>query len=200
VPRRKPRQIRPEEMELWNKVVKHAEPMHPARPVHAMQEPKPFTTAKPALEKPSKKSFRVGETAPSRPAKHEFAPPIDEQVKQHAIQMDHKRFGQMKKGRLKPEARIDLHGMTLAQAHPALIGFVLESAAAERRLVLVITGKGKVRAESGPIPERHGVLRHQVPHWLHSMPLRPYVLQIAEAHIKHGGQGAYYVYLRRARS
>jgi DNA-nicking Smr family endonuclease len=43
------------------------------------------------------------------------------------------------------------------------------------------------------------VLRHQVPHWLNSMPLKPHVLQIAEAHVKHGGAGAYYVYLRRGR-
>ena len=106
----------------------------------------------------------------------------------------------MKKGRLVPEARIDLHGLTLAQAHPTLNRFILDAVAAERRLVLVITGKGKVRDELGPIPERHGVLRHQVPHWLNSMPLKPHVLQIAEAHVKHGGAGAYYVYLRRARA
>lgn len=196
MPPRKPRNIRPEELELWNKVVKHAEPMHPERPAPASKPPAPI---KQGPARPPLKGFRVGETAPPRPAKHDIAPPIQEHVKQHAIQMDHKRFGQMKKGRIAPEARIDLHGMTLAQAHPALIRFILDSAAEERRLVLVITGKGKIRHESGPIPERHGVLRHQVPHWLHSMPLKPHVLQIAEAHVKHGGQGAYYVYLRRSR-
>lgn len=207
MPPRKPRQIRPEELELWNKVVRHADPMHPDRPVQA--EPK-AAAAKPGPGKqtpvkqgpamPAHKSFRVGETAPPRPTGHDLAPRIDEHVKQHPVRMDQKRFAQMKKGRLNPEARIDLHGKTLSQAHPALIRFILDAAADDRRLVLVITGKGKVRDEPGPIPERHGVLRHQVPHWLNSMPLKPYVLQIAEAHMRHGGQGAYYVYLKRSRT
>lgn len=193
---RKPRHIRPDELELWNKVVRHAEPMHRDRSEPAPKAPAPI---KQGPARPPLKGFRLGETAPPRAAKHDFAPSIDDHVKQHPVRMDHKRFGQLKKGRLSPEARIDLHGMTLAQAQPALTRFILEATANERRLVLVITGKGRVSHESGPIPERHGVLRHQVPHWLHSMPLRLHVLQIAEAHVKHGGAGAYYVYLRRVR-
>ncbi len=57
--------------------------------------------------------------------------------------MDRKSFGKLKRGKLPPEARIDLHGMTLDQAHPALTRFILDSHAKQRRLVLVITGKGK---------------------------------------------------------
>ncbi|MEN8837177.1 MAG: Smr/MutS family protein [Celeribacter marinus] len=115
------------------------------------------------------------------------------------VEMDRKKFGKMKRGKLKPEARLDLHGMTLAHAHPALQGFILSSAAAGRRLVLVITGKGKDRDDGGPIPIRRGVLKNQVPHWLHQAPLRSVVMQINEAHLTHGGSGAYYVYLRRNR-
>ncbi|HSG57221.1 MAG TPA: Smr/MutS family protein, partial [Paracoccaceae bacterium] len=77
--------------------------------------------------------------------------------------------------------------------------FILSSHARGMRLVLVITGKGKVKDYEAPMPARHGVLRHQVPQWLNLAPLRPLVLQIAPAHIRHGGQGAYYVYLRRGR-
>ena len=63
--------------------------------------------------------------------------------------------------------------------------------------MLVITGKGKQGPDFGPIPQRYGVLKHQVPQWLHMPPLGPCILQITEAHLKHGGAGAYYVYLRR---
>ncbi len=105
----------------------------------------------------------------------------------------------MVRGKLKPEARIDLHGMTLAQAHPALNSFILNAHADGLRLVLVITGKGKTRSDSGPIPERIGLLRNQVPRWLDMAPLRPLVLQVEESHRRHGGSGAYYVYLRRPR-
>ena len=111
--------------------------------------------------------------------------------------MDHKQFGRMRKDRLKPEARIDLHGMTIAQAQPALTAFVLRAHADGMRLVLIITGKGKTSADDVLIPVRKGVIKHQVPQWLRSEPLNSVVLQVSEAHIKHGGTGAYYVYLRR---
>ena len=113
--------------------------------------------------------------------------------------MDRKTFGRMTRGKLLPEARIDLHGMTVAAAHPALTAFILRSQAEGRRLVLVITGKGKRSEDSGPIPVRSGVLRHQVPHWLETPPLRQVVLQVTPAHRRHGGDGAFYVYLRRRR-
>ncbi|MFV2002190.1 MAG: Smr/MutS family protein, partial [Paracoccaceae bacterium] len=87
----------------------------------------------------------------------------------------------------------------LAEAHPALIGFVLGAHSAGRRLVLVITGKGKPGTDAGPIPERRGVLKHQVPGWLAGSALRPAVLQVTQAHLRHGGSGAYYVYLKRRR-
>jgi DNA-nicking Smr family endonuclease len=113
--------------------------------------------------------------------------------------MDHKAHRKLTRGRLTPEARIDLHGMTLAEAHPELIRFILRAQDTGLRLVLVITGKGRLGADDGPIPMRHGLLRHQVPLWLHQAPLGAVVLQVAQAHLKHGGAGAYYVYLRRSR-
>mgnify|MGYP002712965998 CR=1 FL=1 len=194
MPRRKPRRLRPEEEELWRKVIEQTAPMHPGRPMTA---PPPSTHTKPA--KMPVPSFRIGAAAPPRPPEADLAPGLSAQIARQPVAMDRKRFGHMKKGRLTPEARIDLHGMTTAQAHPALQRFILASAAEGRRLVLVITGKGKSRPDRGPIPERHGVLRHQVPHWLNSAPLRPHILQISEAHLKHGGTGALYVYLRKPR-
>lgn len=193
--RRKPRSIRQEEIELWAKVVEHAVPLKPNRPLVA--EKKALTKPKPAFSPVPR--FRLGETAQPRLPTHNLAPSINEQLAQHPVAMDRKRFAKMKKGRLSPEARIDLHGMTTAQAHPALTRFILDAVSDDRRLVLVITGKGKTRADDGPIPERHGVLRHQVPHWLHTPPLKAHVLQVSDAHVKHGGLGAYYVYLRRNR-
>jgi DNA-nicking Smr family endonuclease len=111
--------------------------------------------------------------------------------------MDRKAFGRMIRGKLKPEARIDLHGMTVAEAHGALIRTILRAHGDGMRLVLVVTGKGRDRDEGGPIPAPRGVLRHQVPQWLHQPPLVSAVLQVVEAHQRHGGGGAYYVYLRR---
>lgn len=107
----------------------------------------------------------------------------------------------MQRGKLKPEARIDLHGMTLADAHPALTDFVLRAHDRGLRLLLVITGKGQGgdRRDDGPIPIRRGVLRQQVPGWLVAPPLGAVVLDVRPAHHRHGGEGAYYVYLKKRR-
>jgi DNA-nicking Smr family endonuclease len=144
--------------------------------------------------------FRLGEKSRAKPlakSGHDLAPSLADALRQAPLQMDAKAYGKMTRGKLLPEARIDLHGLTLAEAHPELIGFILNAQSAGLRLVLVITGKGKVKDDHGPIPQRTGALRHQVPSWLRLPPLGQAVLQVAEAHLRHGGAGAYYVYLRR---
>ncbi|WP_332870131.1 Smr/MutS family protein [Roseovarius salinarum] len=111
--------------------------------------------------------------------------------------MDRKAFDRMRRGKLKPQARLDLHGMTLDRAHPALNGFIMRAHASGHRLVLVITGKGRSGIDAGPVPEQRGVLRRTVPRWLALPPLAQVVLQVTQAHARHGGEGAFYVYLRR---
>ncbi|WP_428513748.1 Smr/MutS family protein [Roseovarius sp.] len=126
-------------------------------------------------------------------------PGLPERLARQPLQMDKRTNTRLKRGKVEPEARIDLHGMTLARAQPALTGFILRAQAQGKRLVLVITGKGKNTDTGGPIPTRNGVLRHAVPQWLGMAPLSGLVLQITQAHVRHGGGGAYYVYLRRNR-
>lgn len=191
-----------EDRELWSRVARTATPLHPKRPKEAAPQddppkPRPRLPLHHDVTPPlSPRRFRVGEQARG-PVGHDLAPDIGAALAAHPVRMDHKTHKRMTRGKLRPEARIDLHGMTLAVAHPELMRFILQSAAAGRRLVLVITGKGKQNDDGGPIPIRQGVLRHQVPAWLHQPPLAPYVLQVVPAHQKHGGGGAYYVYLRR---
>ena len=89
--------------------------------------------------------------------------------------------------------------MTLQQAHPELIGFILKSHAAGCRLVLEITGKGKPGQGEDIIPRRTCVRRHKVPQWLRLASVLSAILEVIPAHVKHGGRGAFYVYLRRRR-
>ena len=199
--RRPPRGLSPEENALWRKVTETAVPMHADHPK------KPHQDDSPAKPKPKPKpktrteisGFRLGQKAVDQPLPHDLALGPAESLGRGPVNMDRKSFDRMKRGKLSPEGRIDLHGMTLSQAHPALTSFILQSHAAGKRLVLVITGKGKRAEETGPMPVRRGILKHQVPHWLNAPPLRSAVLQITPAHQKHGGGGAYYVYLRRQR-
>jgi len=198
--RRKPRTLGKDELELWQKVIERAKPMQPLSLKAPKAQPARKTAPAPTPEpKPRVSTFRIGERAATSLPGHDLAPPIGEQIGQAPLRMDRKRFSNLKKGRLAPEARLDLHGMTAAVAHAALTRFILDSVVEGRRLVLVITGKGKRKPDHGPIPERHGVLRHQVPHWLNTPPLAHNILQIVQAHVRHGGDGAIYVYLRRSR-
>lgn len=200
---RKPRHLSAEERALWQSVAQRTKPLTSEKKTKAKPMPQLSGTKK--AEKPTEdvadpiSAFRLGEKAPLKSGGHSLAPALAEGLVNVPLQMDSKQHGRMKRGKLSPEARIDLHGMTLAEAHPALISFIMGAQTDGLRLVLVITGKGKDRDTGGPIPTRFGVLRHQVPQWLQLPPLRSAVLQVTPAHIRHGGGGAYYVYLRRVR-
>lgn len=184
------RRLSAEDRALWSKVVRGATPMaKPRLPFAAAPKPAPGPAAPNAEPLPD---FRIGEKARGS-AGSERALATGRAT---APRMDARAFGRMKRGKLTPEARIDLHGMTVAAAHAALAAFVLRALSDGLRLVLVITGKGG-DAGAGPIPERRGILRRQVPHWLETPPLAQAVLQVETAHRRHGGSGAYYVYLRR---
>lgn len=198
---RKPRDVRPGERELWVRFVEKATRQHPERPTIAAPEPlaKSKKPTLPEVENPRVPQFRLGQKAKKSPPRHDLLPSLPARLAAAPLQMDHKAFGKMKRGKLVPEGRIDLHGMTLAQAHPVLVDFIQSSYARQLRLVLVITGKGKQAADDGPMPSRRGVLKHQLPQWLSMAPISPMILQVTESHGRHGGSGAYYVYLRRHR-
>ena len=192
------RKLSEDEVTLWRKVADTAERLHPGASSHELPKPKskPHKTPRPHLT-PALPSFEVGSKAPEGRSGHDLMGSVSDRVARQPVQMDKKAFGRMKRGKLKPEGKIDLHGMTADQAHGALTGFIMRAHGEGKRLVLVITGKGKSRRDEGPIPTRRGVLKHQVPQWFALPPLKACILQVAEAHIRHGGTGAYYVYLRR---
>ena len=190
--RRRPRALDPEETALWERVARTANPMEKRKKAPAPLIPAmPPAKAPPKPEPPALKPFRIGETA----AQPQIAP---RQPAPQAPAMDRKAFVRMKRGKSRPEARLDLHGMTLADAEGALAQFIFRAHGQGKRLVLVITGKGRDRDDGGPIPVRTGILRRQVPEWLTRPPLSAVVLEVTEAHQRHGGAGALYVYLRRA--
>jgi hypothetical protein len=111
--------------------------------------------------------------------------------------MDAGTFGKLKRGQARPEARIDLHGMTLAQAHPALIGFHPERA------------RGRASGWCWSSPARGGptIIDAPMPGARRAAAARRAALAVAAApggrgapgrpaHRRHGGEGALYVYLR----
>ena len=193
------RKLSAEERSLWQKAVERTDPIRPEP--RAPSLPESFAPPKPVVqpEHPRFNAFQIGQTARSQTASVRLKPALSDTLTGAPVQMDRKAFTRMKRGKLSPEGRLDLHGMTLDRAHPALNRFILSCQSQGKRLVLVITGKGRDRDDAGPIPTPRGVLRHQVPTWLSIPPLKQAVLQITPAHVSHGGGGAYYVYLRKPR-
>ena len=108
-----------------------------------------------------------------------------------AADLDARTMERLRRGRMRPEARLDLHGMTQDEAHRALTAFLEGAQTASRRAVRVITGKG-LRPGGGI-----GVLRAAVPRWLNEAPNRRRLLAFSQARPKDGGEGALYVLLKK---
>lgn len=186
--RRKSRHLSPSEREMWEQVARTTKPLSPVRKTKA-QPPEAAAPVEPPVKKPIAPDFTIGASpAPKPPAKAPGPP---------SLRMDKRRFDALRRGKHRPEGRIDLHGMTVAQAHPALIRFVQTAYAANKRLILVITGKGSTQRSYGDFLDEPGVLRRQLPFWLAQPPLSSIVLEFTTSHRRHGGDGAYYVYLRK---
>lgn len=164
------REVREEERELWDHVTRDV------RRPRVRKALEPVAKSKPA------KAPRVSEprVVPPRPAE----PPALVKKQAPPFGVDGSTAERLRRGRIAPDATLDLHGLTQAQAHTRLTNFVRHGHELGNRCVLVITGKG-------------GVLRDLVPRWLEE--LRAIIVGVQKAHQKHGGGGAYYVYLRRKR-
>ena len=114
--------------------------------------------------------------------------------------LDRKTLRAVARGRRAVEGVIDLHGLTQARAHAALVRFLARSQREGHGLVLVVTGKGGLAGSPEGAPHERGVLRRMTPHWLGLPELRGIVLGFEEAAPHQGGAGALYVRLRRARA
>ena len=198
--RRKPRGLTGEDLEVWRQVVSRVE------------RTKPIITVKPVV-KPVVRAKKVPDTVPSTPMLRPFKVgerAVEKQVQQPPAfhnaphrtspNMDRKNFQRLVKGQLEIDGTLDLHGMTADQAKVRLQAYVNQSHAMGCRLILVITGKGKHKGYDEFRRPVNGVLRQSLPDWLRGPTLANKVLQVSQAQPKHGGTGAYYVYLRRTRS
>jgi DNA-nicking Smr family endonuclease len=179
------RHLAADEERLWAAVARSVRPLRAkpaikpsaAPPVKAVP-PKP-QSARPPVAKRVEHAPRLATHSPKPPSPAHALPRRERQ--------------QLARGKAEIGGRIDLHGMTQAEAHDALVRFLRRAQAEGAKFVLVITGKG------GPGGDR-GVLRRQVPLWLALPAFRASVLGFDVAHVGHGGEGALYVRLRKART
>jgi DNA-nicking Smr family endonuclease len=178
---------------LWTAVKASVTPLKPAPDFDAVPFadrplPMPVTGHPPVFDKharwsgPSLPSYRP----PGGKPRSEPGGPIEPNMRRRLM-----------RGRIEIDATIDLHGMRQEEARLALSRFLPARAARGDRTLLVITGKGLKKTEDFRIFDR-GVLRAMLPVWLSAPELAPFVAGWNAAAQGHGGEGAFYVRLRRA--
>ena len=187
---RRARQVTTDELALWRHVMRDASPLR-----------EEAAAAVPAAAAPASAAAALAAPPPAAApaeANSGLAPPFQPaRVVAHAtrrldpagpVDLDRRTWLKLRRGNYPIDARIDLHGLTQADAFARLAGFLAMAQARGNRCVLVITGRGV----------RHGgTLRGMTPRWLDEQPNRTRVLAYALANRQHGGEGALYVLLRR---
>jgi DNA-nicking Smr family endonuclease len=200
--------LSPDEAALWEVVTEQVHPLRRAKPMRVTDtapsdpanEPRSAPRRVPADPVPAPTPAPRWQKLPGgstpRPAK--IAP-------QPVPAFDRKHVKKIVAGRIEIEGRLDLHGLRESEAHMRLRGFLRQAQAMGKRTVLVITGKG--REDDDPFApfdfgmERapRGVLKRNVPRWLSDPDLASLIVSYTTAHVRHGGEGALYVHLRKAR-
>ena len=184
------RRLSDEEAALWQGVTRSIPPLRKlsklrSEPVAAETErPAAKARSTPALKSVGKPALAAPPALPKPVAPPPLAP-LSRKLKQRIA-----------RGSRDIDGRLDLHGFTQAEAHDALLHFLRGRQARGAKLVLVITGKG---ARGGEGHGERGVLKRMVPLWLRLPEFRAFVIGFESAAIGHGGEGALYVSLRKAR-
>lgn len=184
--RKSKRPLTDDEAELWQKVSQSVKPLDPD--AIAL----PYT----ARVQHGSASIRPRKKTATQPQKSPAAAPTLPRLQAG----DPKKARRVARGRSQIDATIDLHGMRQLEAEMRLHRFLSGAKTNGHRTVLVITGKGAPDGIYDPFAESpRGILRRRFLEWIDRPPFSSLISSVAPAHIKHGGSGAFYVFLARSR-
>jgi DNA-nicking Smr family endonuclease len=175
------RSLRPDETRLWAAVAATVR-LAPGRAPPPLDPPAPPPSAPPSMKVVGPNQATAPTSAKVKPKPpHAYAPPES---------IEPKRKRRIVRGRDEIAGRLDLHGLDQDRARQVLHDFLLRAHDDGARAVLVITGKGRTG---------EGVLRRRAPEWLADPALRPLIAGLSQADRHHGGDGAFYIALKRKR-
>jgi DNA-nicking Smr family endonuclease len=183
-----PRGLSPGEAELWARLAASIVPLK--------------GRVAPAIAKAPTKA-----AVPARVDRPKLAPPPPPKMTERPIRrtrpfdrqgLDASWERKLAKAALAPDFTLDLHGATLDSAHDRLDRGLMQARNMGARLVLVVTGKPRP-TEAADRGQKRGAIRAKILDWLAAGPHGDAIAAIRSAHRKHGGSGALYIVLRRAR-
>lgn len=189
------RRVTPEEKALWRRATSAVRPLSPSNAQQSKDEHN--EESRHALNR------KPASTMESKSARRNASPPKAHIVARSARLADPFTAGDPKAERLvrrgkRPiDAVFDLHGHTQSSARAALYGFLLEARARNHACVLIITGKGVRLGVGNDAPRVGGVLRARFQDWMREDAFRQHVTRVSKAHDRHGGGGAFYIFLKR---
>jgi DNA-nicking Smr family endonuclease len=187
------RAVTPDEAALWDHATRALSPVK-AKPRVTEAAPATPSSSAPSAPATKKSAPKVTPRPPPDPPRPLPSPPLAD--------FDRRQIRRIASGKVEIEARIDLHGLRQGDALARLRAFLFDAHSRGLKTVLVITGKGGEAQRGDYMAEasgeqRRGVLRRSVPGWLDAPELRAVVLGHTTAGIRHGGEGALYIQLRR---
>jgi DNA-nicking Smr family endonuclease len=180
------RRLSPDEAEIWAKVAASV------RRIKGRSEVSNVQTHPSPQRRPG--AISVSPRASAKPA--ETSAPASAGATRVGETLDGGWDRRLRRGVVMPDRSLDLHGHTLASAHHMLDQALDRAAADGTRILLVITGK----PPRDPAPHRRGLIRAAIGDWLAASRHAPQIAAVRNAHPRHGGTGALYVIMRRARS
>ncbi len=189
--------LKAEDIELWKEMTKDVKPLleRPYLEGEELEEEEDLQKSMPITTLNDKTSPKAQKSQIKQGASSALPQSQD---------IDRRTADRLRRGQMVIDGRLDLHGLSRDNAYVALGAFIKRSYGRGHRCVLVITGKGrsgKSASESAWLEgEERGVLRRALPDWLAEDAMRAMVLRAVSAQPKDGGDGAFYVLLRRNRA
>jgi DNA-nicking Smr family endonuclease len=190
-----------DEHALWRYVAQSIAPIRAKPRVRAPGEPGEALEG----EGPARRPAQAKATPPQRNAPAHPVAATAQRPTPPLADFDPRKARKIAGGKAGLDARIDLHGLRQSEAHGRLRAFLADAHARGCKTVLVITGKGREDEDRSTAyvdtldRSPRGVLRRNLPRWLAEPELRAIVVSYTQAAVRHGGEGAFYVELRRGR-
>ncbi len=176
------RNLTPDERDLWRRTVRDVAPMRDGGLDLGDRFDRSPAKGFPSSGAPFPSRQHPGKERPQIERTQDLFSAGDPRLDRHAA-----------RGRLPIDATFDLHGHNQTSARAALYAFIIEARRRGARCVLVITGKGARQVKG---KRTGGVLRSRLGDWLNEEAFRQHINRVSAAHQRHGGSGAFYVFLK----